>query len=94
MEESTSEQLSPAVRGGRVALTTESGTDFPVPARVMGPELDVRFQPTTLYPAVSTAIGADPLLDFRGADQPATVRSADHGDLTTLAMPVRAVPKP
>lgn len=94
LEESSSEQLSLAVRGGRVTLTTESGEDFPVPARVVGPELDVRFQLTTLYPAVSTAIGADLLIDLRGAEQPATVRSADHGDLTTLAMPVRAVPKP
>ncbi|WP_258342341.1 hypothetical protein [Saccharopolyspora gregorii] len=59
----------------------------------MGPELDVRFQPTTLYPAVSTAIGADLLLDLRGAEQPATVRSADHADLTTLAMPIPARPR-
>ncbi|GAA3362115.1 MerR family transcriptional regulator [Saccharopolyspora gregorii] len=90
------EHLRTTVTGGsqwQGTLTTESGKDFPVPARVMGPELDVRFQPTTLYPAVSTAIGADLLLDLRGAEQPATVRSADHADLTTLAMPIPARPR-
>jgi DNA polymerase-3 subunit beta len=32
------------------------------------------------------------MLDLRGADQPATVRSADEGDLTTLVMPCRPDP--
>ncbi|MFD5469053.1 MerR family transcriptional regulator [Streptomyces sp. NPDC127105] len=38
---------------------------------------------TTLYPAVSTAMGPDVMLDLRGPDQPVTIRSADRGDLTT-----------
>ncbi|MEV6261993.1 MerR family transcriptional regulator [Streptomyces sp. NPDC051784] len=60
----------------------------PVPATVTGRSLRIRFALTTLYPAVSTAIGPDVLLDLRGHDQPVTIRSAGRGDLTTLAMPV------
>ncbi|WP_110470430.1 MerR family transcriptional regulator [Williamsia limnetica] len=57
-------------------------------ARVSGNHpIDVWFEMTTLYPAISTAIGADVLIDLRGPMQPVTIRSADHGDLTTLAMP-------
>ncbi|MEV3971286.1 hypothetical protein AB0K68_24550 [Streptomyces sp. NPDC050698] len=44
---------------------------------------------STLYPAVSTAIGPAVMLDLRGHDRPVTIRSADSGDLTTLAMPVK-----
>ncbi|MDX3776675.1 DNA polymerase III subunit beta family protein [Streptomyces europaeiscabiei] len=83
----------------RVALrVAEHGTDVLVggdeqpesrlPATVTGRGLDIRFELTTLYPAVSTAIGPDVMLDLRGPDQPVTIRSADRGDLTTLAMPV------
>ncbi|MFE6227146.1 MerR family transcriptional regulator [Streptomyces sp. NPDC057854] len=53
-----------------------------------GRELRIRFALTTLHPAVSTALGPDVMLDLRGPDRPVTVRSADRGDLTTLAMPV------
>ncbi|MGW3513934.1 DNA polymerase III subunit beta family protein [Streptomyces hydrogenans] len=59
-----------------------------LPATVTGQALQIWFELTTLYPAASTAIGPDVLLDLRGHDQPVTIRSADHGDLTTLAMPV------
>lgn len=52
-----------------------------------GPDLEVWFELTTLYPAVSHALGNDLMLDLRGADQPATIRSADDGDFTTLVMP-------
>jgi DNA polymerase-3 subunit beta len=65
---------------GRAAIT----------AQVTGPAIDIRFEMTTFYPAVTTAIGADLLLDLRAPDLPVTIRSADHGDLTTLAMPIRA----
>ncbi len=58
-------------------------------ARVTGPSTEVFFEMATLYPALSTAIGADVLLDLRGPGEPATIRSADHGDLTTLVMPVK-----
>lgn len=64
--------------------------DIEIPARVNGRAVDVWFDMTTLYPAISTAVGADVLLDFRGPERPATVRSADRGDLTTLVMPIAA----
>ncbi|MFG2951663.1 DNA polymerase III subunit beta family protein [Streptomyces adustus] len=87
--------------GERVALhITEHTVDvrpvddehpgIPLPAATTGDALRIRFELTTLYPAVSTAIGPDVMLDLRGDDQPVTIRSADRGDLTTLAMPVRA----
>ncbi|MFE1046460.1 MerR family transcriptional regulator [Streptomyces olivaceus] len=63
---------------------------IPLVATVTGEALQIRFETTTLYPAVSTAIGPDVMLDLRGHDRPVTIRSADRGDLTTLAMPVRA----
>ncbi|MFI0718563.1 MerR family transcriptional regulator [Streptomyces sp. NPDC021224] len=59
-----------------------------IPATVTGPALEIRFEVTTLYPAVSTAIGPDVMFDLRGHDRPVTIRSADRGDLVTLAMPV------
>ncbi|MGW0845679.1 DNA polymerase III subunit beta family protein [Streptomyces sp. NPDC002787] len=87
-------------RGERVALhVPEDATALSVagdeqserrlPAAVTGPELDIWFALTTLYPAVSTAVGPDVMLDLRGADQPVTIRSADRGDLTTVAMPIK-----
>ena len=54
-----------------------------------GRDMTVRFELTTLYPALSNALGSDVILDLRSTDQPATVRSADDGDLTTLVMPCR-----
>lgn len=68
----------------------DRSSDIELPARVDGPTIDVWFEMTTLYPAISTAVGTDVLLDFRGREQPATVRSADRGDLTTLVMPIAA----
>jgi DNA polymerase III sliding clamp (beta) subunit (PCNA family) len=64
------------------------GPGVPLPARVTGPGLRISFELTTLYPALSTAVGPDVLLDLRGPGRPVTIRSADRGDLTTLAMPV------
>ncbi len=57
-----------------------------------GSDLTVWFELTTLYPALSHALGNDVMVDLRGPDQPATVRSADEGDFTTLVMPCRARP--
>ncbi|MGW0662898.1 DNA polymerase III subunit beta family protein [Streptodolium elevatio] len=65
---------------------------IPLSATVTGADLQIRFDMTTLYPAVSTAIGPDVLLDLRGYHQPVTIRSADRGDLTTLAMPIKFDP--
>ena len=56
-------------------------------ALVTGPPGDLVFGFTILYPAVATAIGPDVRLDIGGPGDPIVVRSADHGDLTTLAMP-------
>ncbi|MEU6864417.1 MerR family transcriptional regulator [Streptomyces sp. NPDC046876] len=87
--------------GGRVALhvadhaVNVASADvahpgIPLPATATGRPLQIWFELTTLYPAVSTAIGPDVLLDLRGHDQPVTIRSADRGDLTTLAMPIKS----
>ncbi|WP_067648159.1 MerR family transcriptional regulator [Nocardia harenae] len=57
-------------------------------ATVMGSPLTLHFDPAVLHPAIATAIGPDLLLDLRGPAQPITLRSADRGDLTTLAMPI------
>lgn len=65
----------------------QSGSEVRIPAAATGPEADVGFHMTTLYPAISSAIGADLIIDLRGPSAPATIRSADTGDLTTLAMP-------
>ncbi|MEU7380529.1 hypothetical protein AB0A91_11085 [Streptomyces sp. NPDC042207] len=54
-----------------------------------GQDLQISFELTTLYPAVSTAVGLDVMLDLRGPNQPVTIRSADRGDLTTLTMPIK-----
>lgn len=59
-----------------------------LPATVTGTPCTLHFDPATLHPAVATAIGPELLLDLRGPTQPITLRSADRGDLTTLAMPV------
>lgn len=56
-------------------------------ARVTGPDSELVFGFTTLHPAVTTAIGPDVRLDIGGRTDPMVVRSADNGDLTTLAMP-------
>lgn len=66
-------------------LTVAAGSELP--ATVTGPPVEIRFEMTTLYPAVSSAIGSDVLIDLRGPEAPATIRSADLGDLTSLAMP-------
>ncbi|MFI5676713.1 DNA polymerase III subunit beta family protein [Streptomyces cellulosae] len=63
---------------------------IPLPATATGQALQIWFELTTLYPAVSTSIGPDVMFDLRGSDQPVTIRSADRGDLTTLAMPIKS----
>ncbi|MFE7615707.1 MerR family transcriptional regulator [Streptomyces sp. NPDC057496] len=75
--------------GVSVRPSDDEHPGIPLPATVTGEDLRIRFGVTTLYPAVSTAIGPDVMLDLRGHDRPVTIRSADRGDLTTLAMPIR-----
>lgn len=47
-----------------------SGTGIRLLARMSGTPITLWFEMTTLYPAISTAIGADVLIDLRGAAQP------------------------
>ncbi|MFC4605315.1 MerR family transcriptional regulator [Rhodococcus kronopolitis] len=97
LEERPADRISMRVTGAAITvLGDRAGPDAGIrlPARVHGPAIEVWFEMTTLYPAISTAIGADVLLDLRGPAQPATIRSADHGDLTTLAMPTKPHPNP
>jgi DNA polymerase-3 subunit beta len=75
--------------GVNVRSPNDEHPGIPVLATVTGEALQIQFEMTTLYPAVSTAIGPDVMLDLRGHDRPVTIRSADRGDLTTLAMPVK-----
>ncbi|MDJ0394662.1 MerR family transcriptional regulator [Rhodococcus sp. G-MC3] len=84
LEECPADQI--LLRVGESTITL-ADNEIDLPAHMTGPPIDIWFEMTTLYPAVSTAIGADVLIDLRAPDQPATIRSADHGDLTTLAMP-------
>jgi hypothetical protein len=90
LEEHPGERI--ALHVGPHAVTVRSADDdhpsIDLTATVTGPALQIWFELTTLYPAVSTAIGPDVMLDLRGIDQPVTIRSADRGDLTTLAMPI------
>ncbi|NLE78157.1 MAG: MerR family transcriptional regulator [Rhodococcus sp.] len=89
LEQIVTVRVSLCVTDTALSIGDEQETGTPVPATVTGPAIDVWFEMTTLYPAISTALGPDVLLDLRAPDQPATIRSADHGDLTTLAMPTR-----
>ncbi|MDN0199901.1 MerR family transcriptional regulator [Streptomyces sp. S.PNR 29] len=75
--------------GVHILPTDDEHPEVPLPATATGRTLKISFELTTLYPAVSTAIGPDVVIDLRGPDQPATIRSADRGDLTTLAMPIK-----
>ncbi|MGI5170896.1 MerR family transcriptional regulator [Spirillospora sp. CA-253888] len=90
LEEHPEERITlRATRHGLDVLAAAGSSGAVLAATVTGRDLEISFELTTLYPAVSTAIGPDVLLDLRGPDRPATIRSADRGDLTTLAMPVK-----
>lgn len=67
-------------------------TDRSLPAVIIGPSITIYFAVTALYPAVSSAVGPDVMLDLIAPDLPARIRSADDGDLFTLAMPCRPEP--
>lgn len=90
LEEHPGERIALHVSGGDASVRpTGGGAEIPLPATTTGDDLEIWFDLTTLYPAVSTAVGPDVLLDLRGPERPVTIRSADRGDLTTLAMPTR-----
>ncbi|MGW6700831.1 DNA polymerase III subunit beta family protein [Nocardia sp. NPDC055049] len=75
------------------AACAEPGAARHIPqATVTGPAMTIHFAVTTLYPAVATAVGPDVMLDLIAPDQPVLIRSADDGDLSTLAMPCRPEP--
>lgn len=76
------------VTGDAVTVSAASGARGVVAASVRGPAVTLAFEITTLHPAIVTAAGPDLMLDITAPDQPVVVRSADDGDLTTLAMPV------
>ncbi|MEV6364270.1 MerR family transcriptional regulator [Nocardia asteroides] len=61
----------------------------PMVATVAGPPMTIHFAVITLYPAVAGAVGPDVMVDLLAPDLPARIRSADDGDLLTLAMPCR-----
>ncbi|MEU8435617.1 MerR family transcriptional regulator [Streptomyces sp. NPDC029216] len=82
--------LHVAGHGVKVVSADDKRPGIPLSATATGQALRIWFELTTFYPAVSTAIGPDVMLDLRGHDQPVTIRSADRGDLTTLAMPIKA----
>lgn len=92
LEEHPGERLALHVADHTVNVVSadDENPGTPLPATTTGPGLQIWFELTTLYPAVSTAIGPDVMLDLRGHDQPVTIRSADRGDLTTLAMPIKS----
>ncbi|MGW0790590.1 DNA polymerase III subunit beta family protein [Streptomyces sp. NPDC002911] len=92
LEEHSGERVALHIAGHGMYVRSADGEHpgIPLPATSTGPALRIWFELTTLYPAVSTAIGPDVMLDLRGHDQPVTIRSADRGDLTTLAMPVKS----
>ncbi|MFD4369740.1 MerR family transcriptional regulator [Rhodococcus sp. NPDC058521] len=68
----------------------EHGSERTLPASVDGESVAIWFEMTTLYPAVDTAIGPDVMIDIRDTGQPVTIRSADRGDLSTVAMPIES----
>ncbi|MEU6394366.1 MerR family transcriptional regulator [Streptomyces sp. NPDC046939] len=92
LEEHPGERLGLHVanHGVSVMSADDGHPDVPLTAIVTGQARRIWFELTTLYSAVSTAIGPDVLLDLRGHDRPVAIRSADRGDLTILAMPIKS----
>ena len=89
------EHLAPEHVGLRISgktpqLLLPNGDEVGLLGSATGDDSMFWFELTTLYPALSRAIGADLMLDLRGPSQPATIRSGDDGDLTTLVMPCQA----
>ncbi|MFF0814771.1 MerR family transcriptional regulator [Rhodococcus sp. NPDC003318] len=93
-EDQPDDRVLVRVSDGAVTVSAPGPDARPVtiPAGVRGPDTALAFEITTLYPAIATAVGPDVMLDIAAPDQPVVVRSADDGDLTTLAMPVRHEP--
>ncbi len=89
LESQRAQHVLLCVSSGTVTLADAvAGAPTSVPAGVSGPDVELGFDLTTLYPAVGTAIGPDVMINIAGPAQPVVIRSADDGDLTTLAMPI------
>ncbi|WP_141585015.1 MerR family transcriptional regulator [Actinomadura sp. WMMA1423] len=88
LEQQAPEKVGLRVAGGRPTVLLP-GSTVDLDGTATGPDLTLWFELTTLYPALSHALGSDLMVDLRGPDQPATIRSANDGDLTTLVMPCR-----
>lgn len=88
LEEHPDQRVRLRTRTSAVTLSSQGSADRPITAVVTGPPTGIEFTVATLHPAISTAVGPDVMLDIAGRDDPVVVRSADNGDLTTLAMPV------
>ncbi|WP_066897439.1 MerR family transcriptional regulator [Mycolicibacterium houstonense] len=86
LEQHAPDKVGLRVVAGRPSLVLPDHT-VELKGAMSGPDLTIWFELTTLYPAVSHALGSDLMLDLRGPDQPASIRSADDGDFTTLVMP-------
>ncbi|MFD6396359.1 hypothetical protein [Nocardia sp. NPDC060249] len=85
------QEISSTAAAGREAPEPGAAQHIPQ-ARATGPAMAIHFAVTTLYPAVATAVGPDVMLDLIAPDQPVLIRSADDGDLSTLAMPCKPEP--
>ncbi|MEV0731852.1 MerR family transcriptional regulator [Polymorphospora sp. NPDC050346] len=82
---------------GNGLTITSSAHDRPsvtVPADTTGEPVAISFRFTTLHPALSASVGPDVMLQITRPHRPVVVRSADDGDFTTLAMPVKATTPP
>lgn len=80
------------VVGGDLSIRSSAHhkTVIAVPADITGGPVAISFQFATLYPALAASVGPDVMLQISQPDLPVVVRSADGGDFTTLAMPVKA----
>ncbi|MGK8500503.1 MerR family transcriptional regulator [Nocardia asiatica] len=88
--ESSEVPMEFAVHASGISISAQGGVRR-LPATVTGSAITLSFEPATLLPAVETALGPELMVDISAADQPIVLRSAIDGDLTTLAMPRRAV---
>ncbi len=89
LEDTQHEFLALSIEEGRIAVAALHEPESSiVDATVDGPAVDTAFAMTTLYPALASAVGAEVMIDISAPHMPAVIRSADNGDLTTLAMPI------
>lgn len=89
IEDQMGEHLVLRAERGHVQIKSlASAEPVEIPASVTGPNVEIAFAMTTLYPAISSAVGPEIMIDISDPHMPVVVRSADNGDLTTLAMPV------